>query len=55
MQAIQLRSGSSEYKRVGLLNVSLELEDLLAGEISWIVEYANSELYPGDLDEVTIS
>ena len=49
------RPGSSEYKRVGLLKVSLELEDLLPGEIGWVVDHANSELCPGDLAEITIS
>jgi len=50
----QLKPGSSEYKRVGILKVSLELEDLLPGEIGWIVEYANSEPYSAGLDVVTI-
>ena len=46
---------SLEYTRVGLLKVSLDLKDVLPGELRWIAEHANSEPGPRDLVTVTIS
>ena len=50
----RLKPGASEYTRVGLLKVSLDLEDTLPPEIRWIAEYARSEGCSEDLVTLTI-
>lgn len=50
----QLKPGIHEYSRIGLLKVSLDLEDILPQEIKWIVEHAKSEPCLRDLVTVTI-
>ena len=46
--------GASEYTRVGLLEVSLDLEDTLPPEFRWIADIARSERLPEDLVAFTI-
>lgn len=50
----QLKPGTFEFTRVGLLKVSLDLEDTLPREIRWIVEHTNSNPDARDLVTVTI-
>jgi hypothetical protein len=50
----QLKPGTFEYTRLGLLKVSLDLEDRLPQEIRWIAEFANFEPCSRDLVTVTI-
>lgn len=50
----RLEPGAFEYTRVGLLKVSLDLEDMLPQEIRWIAEHANSEPCSRDLVTATI-
>ena len=50
----RLKPGAFEYTRVGLLKVSLDLEDILPHEIRWIAEHANSKPCSRDLVTVTI-
>ena len=50
----RLKPDAFEYTRVGLLKVSLDLEDILPEEIRWIAEHANSEPRLRNLVTVTI-
>jgi hypothetical protein len=50
----ELRPGTFEYTRFGLLKVSLDLEHTLPHEIRWIADYVKSGPRSRDLHTVTI-
>lgn len=50
----QLMLDTHEYVRVGLLDITLEMDHLLPEEIKWIVHYANDEPCLVEITTVTI-